>query len=340
MRMGLPVIAADLNPVAVLINKAMLEILPRFANHPPFNPDSKKKYHPDHKWTNAHGLAEDVRYYGRLINEDAKKRIGHLYPPVTLSDGRTVPVLTYFWARTVQCPNPACGCQMPLVGSFILKKRGKETYYVSPIIERNGKNSLKGFEVHTGEPEVKGTIISKSGARCIACNEVIAHPYIRQEGIAKRISHRLMAVSADTGKGRAYLFDPNQEQQILIEPKWIPEIPLAHNPKNISPPLYGMTSYDQLFTKRQLIAYDTLNELIIKLRLELTGENVNEDYIKAVVVFLSFAIDRLADFNNSLTTWKPSGEQQMHLYIFRQSKTTYSGQYRPLWISVRRRVQR
>ncbi|TAK42617.1 MAG: DUF1156 domain-containing protein [Saprospiraceae bacterium] len=134
MRPGLPVIASDLNPVAVLINKAMLEILPEFANQTPVNPESKRR-NVGQEWKNAHGLAEDLRYYGRLINEEAKRRIGKFYPSVKVN-GKELNVITWLWERTVKCPNPVCGCEMPLVRSFVLSSKRKPNVFTQPVVER------------------------------------------------------------------------------------------------------------------------------------------------------------------------------------------------------------
>jgi putative DNA methylase len=155
MRLGLPVQASDLNPVAVLINKAQLEILPEFANQVPINP-SVKGIEAFTEWKLGKGLAEDLRYYGNWINEEAKKRIGKYYPKVKIGN-KEHNIITWLWARTVKCPNPACGCEMPLVRSFILSSKKKPNFYSRPIIERtpNG-NKTTGYEDCKEHQKLKG----------------------------------------------------------------------------------------------------------------------------------------------------------------------------------------
>lgn len=317
MRMGLPVIAADLNPVAVLINKAMLEILPRFANQLPINPDSQKKYTPGQEFTNARGLAEDVRYYGRLINEEAKKRIGHLYSPVTLPDGRVVPVLTYIWARTVECPNPACGCQMPLVRSFMLRTKKAPKYYTRPIIKRNGKNIITGYEVCEGEPEVKGTV-NRRGATCIACGEAVSLNYIREEGRLGRISESLITITVDGKRGKEYLSPSDEHYKVINQlPKtyWQPEANLPNNPRDFKTPNYGLLTFGSLFTPRQLTVIDTFINLIQESHKNICEQkDSSEEYANAICTFLGFTADRLVDFNNSLARWNASNEKTMSLF--------------------------
>ncbi len=127
-RLGLEAHASDLNPVAVLINKALIEIPPKFAGRPPVNPQARQSLMGG-DWHGARGLADDIRYYGKWMRDEAEKRIGHLYPRVTLPKeygGGEATVIAWLWTRTVTCPNPACSAKMPLVRSFYLStKKGK-----------------------------------------------------------------------------------------------------------------------------------------------------------------------------------------------------------------------
>src|SRR2546421_1561462 len=151
-RLGLETHASDLNPVAVLINKALIEIPPKFANCPPVNPDAKKSLMAG-DWHGAKGLAEDIRYYGKWMRDEAEKRIGHLYPKVALPKeygGGEATVIAWLWARTVKCPNPACGAQMPLVRSFYLSQKKGKKAWIQPIVNR--ETGAIHFEVMTGEP--------------------------------------------------------------------------------------------------------------------------------------------------------------------------------------------
>src|SRR5258708_28725737 len=198
-RLGLKAHASDLNPVAVLINKALIESPPKFAGHAPVNPESCKKYL--HKeWKNAEGLAEDVRYYGKWMRDEADKRIGHLYPKVQLPKeygGSDATVIAWIWARTVICPNPACGARMPLLHSFALStKKGRETW-VEPVVDRVTK--VLHFEVRHGVGAPVGTV-NRLGAKCIVCGISVPVFHLRTEGQAGRMDAQLMAIVAE-GKG-------------------------------------------------------------------------------------------------------------------------------------------
>ena len=204
-RLGLKAHAHDLNPVSVMINKAMIEIPPRFAGMAPVNPEAQIS-HMEHTWSRAQGLAEDVRYYGEWMKEEAFKRIGHLYPKVKVpreQGGGEATVIAWIWARTVKCPNPACGCEMPLASSFVLsKKKGKEAW-VKPIPD--GKRVR--FEVQSGKcPKEYESYKTGRGAtfKCPCCGEVTLDEYVKQEGKNNRIGSQLMAIAAEGKRGRSY----------------------------------------------------------------------------------------------------------------------------------------
>ena len=199
-RLGLKVHAHDLNPVAVMINKAMIEIPPKFAGMQPVNPDAQSARVKANTYKGAAGLAEDVAYYGRWMKEEAFKRIGHLYPKAKLKDRSEATVIAWIWARTVKCPNPACGCQMPLVHSFALStKKGKEIY-----IQPKFCNDHFEYEIKTGKDVPDGTV-NRSGAICLHCRTPIEFNYIRNEGKNNLIINQLMAIVAEGDKGRVYL---------------------------------------------------------------------------------------------------------------------------------------
>lgn len=203
-RLGLEAHASDLNPVAVLITKALIEIPPKFAGLPPVNPESRKKLDHSKTWRGAQGLAEDVRYYGKWMRNEAERRIGRLYPKVKLPKGEgggEATVIAWLWARTVTCPNPACGAQMPLVRSFAVSTRkGKETWVV-PVIDKTAKTVL--FQIGREKSPV-GTV-SRRGARCIVCESPVPLDHIRAEGKAGRMAAQLMAIVAEAAQGRVYL---------------------------------------------------------------------------------------------------------------------------------------
>jgi len=213
-RLGLRAHASDLNPVAVLINKALIEIPPKFKDQPPVNPEDRQKQGMS-SWKGAQGLAADVRYYGQWMRDEAFKRIGHLYPQVDLpkeQGGGKATVIAWLWARTVKCPNPACGCQMPLVRSFELStKKGKEVW-VEPMIDRSQTPPIIQFEVKTGKGEVPEGTVERKGAQCIACETPVAMDYVRGEGKAGRMAQELMAIVAEGQRSRIYL-EPTKEQE-------------------------------------------------------------------------------------------------------------------------------
>lgn len=206
-RLGLEAHASDLNPVAVLINKALIEIPPKWANQPPVFPGAAEQRL---EWPGATGLAEDVRRYGRWIRDEAERRIGHLYPKAKLPDGSEATVIAWIWARTVTCPNPACGGTMPLVRSFWLgKKKGKERY-VQPIPE--GKRVR--FEIRGPHGTPREGTVGRNGAVCLLCGTPVLLAYIRNEGKAGRMAAQLMAIVAEGARQRVYL-PPNDEHEAV-----------------------------------------------------------------------------------------------------------------------------
>lgn len=247
-RLGLEAHASDLNPVAVLINKALIEIPPKFANMPPVNPESRAKFGHSGSWKGAAGLSEDVRYYGKWMRDEAFKRIGHLYPKVKLpkeQGGGEASAIAWLWARTIRCPNPACGSQMPLVSSFLLSsKKGVKTW-IEPIINTDKKQIQYSIKSGNGTPTSPTKVGHGTRFRCLACGQIADDQYIKSEGVNKRIGVQLMAIVADTRKGRIYL-PPTAEQErvaLLAKPEWVPNESLAYNPRAIYCTLYGLDSY-------------------------------------------------------------------------------------------------
>lgn len=314
MRLGLPVQASDLNPVAVLINKAQLEILPQFANQEPVNPKTRIEK-AKQKWTLGRGLAEDLRYYGNWINEEAKKRIGKYYPKVKIGN-KEHNVITWLWARTVKCPNPACGCQMPLVRSFILSSKKKPNFFSEPVIERTATgNVITGYKVSQGTPKIKGTV-KRTGATCVCCGEAVKLDYVREEGKNNRIGTSLIGIVVDMGRGKTYVSPTKEQEQVALscKPIWKPETQLPEKALGFRVQLYGMDEHWKLFSSRQLLGLSTLQELIQEVKKQILKDGGSEKYGDALQFFFSLTIDRLADYNCSLSVWKPSGDQQIHLF--------------------------
>lgn len=299
-RLGLEAHASDLNPVAVMINKAMIEIPPKFAGQPPVNPESRRQL--GSEWQGAQGLAEDVRYYGEWMKQRAWERIGHLYPKVNDEYGQEHTVIAWIWTRTVKCPNPACGCEMPLASSFELsKKKGKEAY-VQPVIE--GKTIRYEVKYGKGAPEPPKT---GRGAKfkCICCSEATTPDYIKSEAVDGRIGTQLLAVVAEGSNSRLYFSadDVQIEAAEVDKPLEVPTQELAYDPRNIWCPSYGLDTFDKLFSNRQLTALTTFSKLITEVQNLIVQDGGTQDYAKAISVYLAFAIDKMTDVNSSVCSW-------------------------------------
>lgn len=327
-RLGLEAHAHDLNPVAVMINKAMIEIPPKFAGRSPVNPEAQRQGAANQGWKGAAGLAEDVRYYGEWMKQEACKRIGHLYPKAKLEDGSEATVIAWIWARTVKCPNPACGCEMPLVRSFTLsKKKGHEAWIKATY-------TTDGFEytVQQGSHKEEGTV-DRKGATCLKCGSSVDFPYIRNAGKNGQMNSKLIAVVAEGSHGRVYL-SANSEQlhaAIVVRPEDYPDAKLPKNPRDFKTPNYGLTTFADLFTNRQLTALTTFSSLVSeaqqKAEADAVAAGVFNDHIalseggsgaraygEAVGVYLAFGVSRMTDIDNALCRWEVTKTQVRNLF--------------------------
>lgn len=338
-RLGLDAFASDLNPVAVLINKAMIEIPPKFEGKSPVHPDAKK---PLMTWKGAAGLAEDVRRYGQWMRDEAFKRIGHLYPPVAITKdmakdrpdleqyvGERLTVIAWLWARTVKSPNPAYNSvDVPLASTFILSSKEGKQAYVDPVISKNGYT----FTVKVGTPPVEAKAGTSAGARqgfrCIMSKIPIAFEYIREEGKAGRMGQKLMAIVAEGTRGRVYLPATVEHEAIAVKavPSWVPETPIPEQALSIRVQLYGMNTHGKLYTLRQLVALTTLSDLVCEARDRIyqdavaaglpndersldNGGNGAKAYAEAVSLYLAFAANKCADRGSTLCRWDPTPTQ-------------------------------
>jgi putative DNA methylase len=396
-RLGLRAYASDLNPVAVLINKAMIEIPPKFAGLPPVHPDevlttnehefsrmikgeegqttnkhelSRMKDDQEEETTNSHkytriknkkttkakqeemwkkdwkgaeGLAEDVCYYGKWMRDETKKRIGHLYPKYKITQelldervdlreqglkaGDELTVIAWLWARTVKCPNPACGVEMPLVRSFWLSKKKEKESWVEPIAAQaenppEGKYGLHiEFLIKTGTGQPSEGTMKRNGAHCAVCDTSVTLGYIRSEGKANRMGALLMAIVAEGKRGRVY-FPPNEEHEIIVEkaiPKWKPEQELQGKCR-VSVPLYGMNTYGDLFTNRQLCALTTFSDMVSEVHdlvekdIKRKGDGKYQKYADAVVTYLAFAVDKGANYWSKICAWHNNAEKMVSTF--------------------------
>jgi putative DNA methylase len=348
-RLGLESYASDLNPVAVLINKAMIEIPPKFAGKPPVNPEARKGQLDIKTWKGAQGLAEDVRYYGQWMSDEAEKRIGHLYPKIEITAemakerpdlkklvGEKLTVIAWLWARTVKSPNPAFrDVDVPLASTFLLSSKSGKESYVEPIIEKGTYR----FTVHAGKPKdveaaENGTKLARgANFKCIMSGTPIAGDYIKAEGKAKRMSARLMAIVAEGERGRIYIAPTPEHEKIIqrAKPEWKPEQPLPDDPRNFWTVQYGLETFGDLFTERQLVALTTFSDLaqhvVEQVKSDITnlsGVKTSKppfkddaevlSYAQAVAMYLVFAIDKISSNCNSVSTWHAGGEKMQQVF--------------------------
>lgn len=348
-RLGLESYASDLNPVAVLINKAMIEIPPRFAARPPVNPEARsKKDLIAREWRGAQGLAEDVRYYGRWMRDEAEKRIGNLYPKIGVTAemaqerpdlnpyiGKQLTVIAWLWARTVKSPNPAfTSVDVPLVSSFMLCTRaGKETY-VEPVVE----GGRYRFTVKVGKPDDveavgRGTKLARANFSCLMSGAPISGDYIKAEGQSGRMGSKLMAIVAQGERGRVYLPSTPESEAVarIAEPAWKPDVEISGSTQYLGTKPYGLTMFSHLFTDRQLLALSTFSDLVQesseRVKHDAIGLGMTDDgtrlanggtsvsaYADAVAVYLAFALSKVTDLANTIVTWRSDRESSYHLF--------------------------
>ncbi len=347
-RLGLEAYASDLNPVAVLINKAMIEIPPKFAGRPPVNPKARSQTGHSGTWTGAQGLAEDVRYYGQWMRDEAEKRIGHLYPKVEVTAemarerpdlkpyvGRKLTMIAWLWARTVKSPNPAFAhVDVPLASTFMLStKVGKEAY-VEPVIEDDGyRFTVKVGKPRNAEAAKNGTKLARANFRCVLSGTPISGDHIKAEGRAGRMGARLMAIVADGDRGRIYL-TPTEEHELVerqADPVWRPDMTISGSTQYVGVRLYGMDRFDQIFTSRQLAGLTALSNLIENVRDQvirdtLVGRPIDRQthladaereakaYADGVITYLSLGVSKLADYNANLVQWSNARDQAVHVF--------------------------
>lgn len=349
-RLDFEVYASDLNPVAVLINKALIEIPPKFAGMPPINPEWQSKPVAEKAmrvWRGAEGLAEDVRYFGKLVREAAEKRIGHVYPNAEVTQemaqdrselipyvGTRLPVISFLWARTVKSPNPAYRLvDVPLASTFVLSSRVGRPVYAEPVVE----NGEYHFALRSGrkptQEAVSGTKLSR-GANffCLMSGTPITSEYIKAEGVAGRMGARMIASVVEGSRGRLYL-PPTPEMEKLansVQSRWEPEQELVGKSAD-QLPLYGIRSFSQLFTQRQLYSLTTLYDLVKEVRADVNlaarmagglkmgerleaGGNGIEAYADSIVLLLSFAVDKTSEYCCTSVPWYSKEDRPKGLF--------------------------
>lgn len=352
-RLGLESHASDLNPVAVLINKAMIEIPPKFAGRKPVGPvpAGEKQTKMAEDWSGARGLAEDVRRYGHWMREEAQKRIGHLYPPVEITAemaktrpdlkpyvGQKLTVIAWLWARTVRSPNPAySSVQVPLASTFLLSTKAGKEAWVEPVVE----GSSYRFEVQVADGKRKPPTSAKAGTklarganfRCLVSDTPVEPDYIKAEGVAGRMGQRLMAVVAEGQRGRVYL-SPDDAMQALAEsakPEWKPDTPLPDDPRNFWTLSYGLSKFGDLFTPRQLVALNTFSDLVSEAREKIRADAVKSGmaddgrgldgggkgataYAEGVATYVAFLISQMANHGATICGWNTANTQMRSVF--------------------------
>lgn len=321
-RLGLEAHASDLNPVAVMINKAMIEIPPLFKDMPPVNPKDREKIGSGTRWKGTDGLAADVGYYGDWMKEKAWEKIGHHYPKC---NGETV--IAWLWARTVKCPNPACNKIAPLARTFDLSRKKGDRVWLEPEVLPDTK--FIGFILKKAENSKKheGTV-NRSGAMCLACDTPISLDYIRTEAQKDRMSFQLLAIITEGQFGRNYHL-PNSTHIDAANIPTPPDAPVTSLPDKalgFRVQLYGMEKHAELFTNRQLTTLVTFSHLVMKAiekvyedtknigELNTSKESLShlgngkKAYSEAIGVYLSFLVDQLAHFQSTICTWNASNE--------------------------------
>jgi putative DNA methylase len=348
-RLGLEAYASDLNPVAVLINKAMIEIPPKFAGRPPVNPDARKRIGGSTgSRFGASGLTDDISYYGSWIRNEATKRIGHFYPQIEITAematerpdlrlliGKKLKIIAWLWVRTVRSPNPAFShVNVPLASSFVLSKRKGKEAYVHPVVK--GDEYYFTLKISPPPPDADhGTKADGRGAnfRCIVSNTAIDGRYIRNEAQSGRMGQRLMGIVAEGSRGRIYLA-PTEEQEVLVgtvSPAWKPDVEFFQEALGFRIGNYGLTKWSDLFTPRQLNALTTFGDLVNEVRANIRQDGLKagiEDdgigiefggtqltaYSDAISVYLAFALNKMADLGNSLVRWEPIAQCPRQLF--------------------------
>lgn len=337
-RLGLPAYGSDLNPVAVMIGKAMIEIPPKFKDMKPIHPGAKDKL----SYRNADGLAEDVKHYGEWMREKAFERIGHLYPMVDLpkeQGGGKATVIAWIWARTVPSPDPAfADVHVPIASSFLLSSKVGKEAWVEPIVDKQAKTIA--YRIRSGGTKAEiasaneGTKAGRgANFRCLLSNTAITPDYVKSMGRAGNMGQALIAIVAEGNRSRAFVAPTRAHEKLAlsVRPEWEPETSLPDDPRNFWTVDYGLKTFGDLFTDRQLLALNTFSNLVHEARQQIELDGVasglptdptplrdgglgGKAYAEAISVYLTFGISRLSDISNSLCVWSSSANQAVHLF--------------------------
>jgi putative DNA methylase len=311
LRLGLPTFSGDLNPVAVLIQKAMLEIPQRFAGIAPVHPDVKNTRT---IWKGAEGLAADIEKYAEWMQLEAKKRIGHFYPDAKTGNETHATPIAWIWARTVKSPDPSWPAHVPLVRSWELAKIGSKSIWIEAIPDFESKKI--DYKIRDSGTPPTG-LVSRNGGVCLATGSSIPFTYIRDEGKAGRHGVALMAIICEGSGGRQYVEGTPQDVPSITNSK--PTLgPIPINPRDFKTPNYGLVNWEDLFSNRQILALTTFSELLSDVRKQILKDSVafldegdrlrnggdgRVAYADALVTYLSFVLDKCTDYWSTISTW-------------------------------------
>lgn len=304
-RLGLPAVAADLNPVAALITRVLGELLPPMAHeHPASAWRGERQLMMESERKPFEGFAADLRHYGERVRQAVQKRLGGLYPQVT----RGEPV-AWLWCRTVACPNRLCGTDVPLLSSPVLSKQSGREAVVEPVVVgeniqfviRRGKNAL-------AEPVAVKVEGGRARFECLACHTPIGGKELRDAGREKRLGLQLMAVCVDVpdGVGRTFLSadDTPSASTEPVVPDDLDEIKIGKNTKNFSPPLYGLTRHIDLYTPRQLTVLAAFADEVAQIASRVRMDGGSERQARAIASVLGLCVGKMAQANSSLVRWR------------------------------------
>ena len=317
-RLGLRAIGSDLNPVAVLITKALIELPHQFQGHPPVNPEAdplgitigKGRNAPKVPWRGAAGLADDIRYYGHWMRERAWEHIGHLYPTAKLPDDSEATVIAWLWARTIPCRNPACGIMMPLMKTFQLSTKSGNQHWTRPVVDSKAKSV--SFVVQSSPEGVptSATATDGGGAICVACNEPVPSDYVQEQGKSGQMGEILTAIVAEGNRKRLFLSptDEHVRAASMANPAWKPNERLPEKALGFTVQAHGITEWHQMFTERQLLTQATLKDLLNEVSRAVTNDGGDEQYAEAVKIYLALAISKNADSGCRFARWQNTGD--------------------------------
>ena len=313
-RLGLRAVGGDLNPVAVLITKALIELPRQFQEHAPVNPNAdplgitvtKGRSSQRVPWRGTAGLADDIRYYGRWMRKEAWDRIGHLYPTAKLPDDSEATVVAWLWSRIIPCPNPACQVEMPLIRTFqISTKRGNQNW-TRPIVDHAKKSVSFEVQKYSDGVPTKGTAGGGDSATCVACNGVVSADHVKEQAQFGNMSTVMVAIVAEGDRKRLFLSPADEHTRAALSAKapWKPQQAMPDSPTLVSGRGFGISHWHELFTERQLTALTTFTDLVSEVREAVISQGAEPHYADALCTYLALTIGRTASGNCAFTRWR------------------------------------